>query len=118
MHGSYFNLVFILCIGAIALITLGLMVAARTASEELAGGLLNLFTWPMIVMSGVWFSLEGAHPFVKAIAQVLPLTHIVDASRAIMIDGATLFDIRWHIIFLVVFTVLCAVISARLFRWE
>ncbi len=118
MHGSYFSLIFVLAIGAIALITLGLMVAARTASEELAGGLLNLFTWPMIAMSGVWFSLEGAHPMVKAAAQVLPLTHIVDAARAIMIDGANLFDVRWHIVFLLVFTALCAFTSSRVFRWE
>ena len=118
MHGSYISLVFILAIGAISLITLGLMVAARTASEELAGGLLNLFTWPMIAMSGVWFSLEGAHPLVKTVAQILPLTHIVDATRAIMIDGANLFDVKWHIIFLLVFTVLCAFIGSRLFRWE
>jgi len=118
MHGSYLSLIFVLGIGAIALITLGLMVAARTASEELAGGMLNLFTWPMIVMSGVWFSLEGAHPFIKGVAQVLPLTHIVDATRAIMIDGASLFDVRWHIIFLLVFTASCAFIGSRLFRWE
>jgi len=118
MHGSFLSLFIVLGIGAIALITLGLVVAARTASEELAGGLLNLFTWPMIVMSGVWFSLEGAHPMIKGLAQILPLTHIVDATRAIMIDGANLFDIRWHIVFLVVFTALCAFISARLFRWE
>lgn len=118
MHGSYFNLIFIMTIGAIALITLGLLVAARTASEELAGGLLNLFTWPMMVMSGVWFSLEGAHPVVKGIAQALPLTHIVDAARAIMIDGANLFDVKWHIVFLLVFTALCAFIGSKLFRWE
>lgn len=118
MHGSYFSLIFVLTIGAIALITLGLLVAARTASEELAGGLLNLFTWPMMVMSGVWFSLEGAHPLVKWFAQTLPLTHIVDAARAIMIDGASLFDVRWHVVFLLAFTGVCAFIGSRLFRWE
>jgi len=118
MHGSYITLIFVLTIGAIALITLGLLVAARTASEELAGGLLNLFTWPMMVMSGVWFSLEGAHPLVKAAAQILPLTHIVDAARSIMIDGANLFQVADHILFLVFFTAVCAFIGSRLFRWE
>jgi len=118
MHGSYLSLIFVLTIGAIALITLGLLVAARTASEELAGGLLNLFTWPMMVMSGVWFSLEGAHPVVKSIAQVLPLTHIVDAARAIMIDGAGLLDVGWNVLYLVLFSVVCVFIGARLFRWE
>jgi len=118
MHGSYFSLIFVLTIGAIALINLGLLVAARTASEELAGGLLNLFTWPMLVMSGVWFSLEGAHPFVKSFAQILPLTHIVDAARAIMIDGASLLDVGWNVMYLMVFSVVCVIIGAKLFRWE
>jgi len=118
MHGNYLSLILTLTIGAISLITLGLLVAARTASEELAGGLLNLFTWPMMVMSGVWFSLEGAHPIVKAAAQMLPLTHIVEAARAIMIDGASLFDVRWHIMFLLTFTTICTFIGVRLFRWE
>lgn len=118
MHGSYLSLILVLTIGAIALINLGLLVAARTASEELAGGLLNLFTWPMLVMSGVWFSLEGAHPLVKTLAQILPLTHIVDAARAIMIDGATLMDIGWNLVYLIVFSIVCVTISAKLFRWE
>lgn len=118
MHGSYLTLVLVMAIGAFALITLGLLVAAQTASEELAGGLLNLFTWPMMMLSGVWFSLEGAHPFVQAAAKLLPLTHLVDAARAVMIDGATLFDIRWHVLFLLVFAAGCLVLGARLFRWE
>jgi len=118
MHGSYFSLILVLTIGSIALITLGLLVAARTASEELAGGLLNLFTWPMMVMSGVWFSLEGAHPYIKSFAQVLPLTHIVDAARAIMIDGASLLDVGWNVVYLILFSALCVFIGARLFRWE
>lgn len=118
MHGSYISLIVVLTIGAIALINLGLLVAARTASEELAGGLLNLFTWPMLVMSGVWFSLEGAHPLVKSFAQILPLTHIVDAARAIMIDGASLLDVSWNLLYLILFSIVCVIIGAKLFRWE
>lgn len=118
MHGHYLSLILVLTIGAISLITLGLLVAARTASEELAGGLLNLFSWPMMVMSGVWFSLEGAHPIVKSIAQILPLTHIVEAARAIMIDGASLLDVSWNVLYLVVFSIVCVLIGAKLFRWE
>ena len=47
-------------LGATSMISLGLLVAARVASEEFAGGLLNLVSWPMMFLSGVWFSLEGA----------------------------------------------------------
>ena len=118
MHGSYFSLFVVLVIGSIALINMGLLVAARTASEELAGGLLNLFTWPMMMMSGVWFSLEGAHPLIRSLANLLPLTQIVDAARRIMIDGASLLDVSGSLLYLVVFAIACVVIGARMFRWE
>jgi len=118
MNGNHLSLIFVLTIGAICLISMGLLVAARTASEELAGGLLNLCTWPMMFLSGVWFSLEGAHPLLKAAAKALPLTHIVDASRAIMIDGAGLLEVGWSIVYLLLLTVIFMILGSILFRWE
>ena len=47
-------------VGCVAMVSLGLMIAARVTSEELAGGLLNMISWPMMILSGVWFSLESA----------------------------------------------------------
>ncbi len=118
MHGSYFTLFFLFTLGAVSLISMGLVVAARTASEELAGGLLNLLTWPMMLLSGVWFSMEGAHPWLQKLAMLFPLTHIIDGARAIMIDGANLFDIGWNVLFLFVVTVLFLVLGSWLFRWD
>src|SRR5690606_7089548 len=51
--GSYLSLLLLALLGRIAMIAHGLLVACRTASEELAGGLLNLATWPMLFMSEV-----------------------------------------------------------------
>jgi ABC-type transport system involved in cytochrome c biogenesis permease component len=90
MDGSYLALFLIAFVGAIALLSMGLLVAARMTSEELAGGLLNLITWPMMLLSGVWFSLEGADAWVRQVAMIFPLTHILDSARAVMLDGATL----------------------------
>ena len=64
MEGSNVTLFLVAAAGAISLISLGLLVAARVTSEELAGGLLNLATWPMMLLSGVWFSLESASAWV------------------------------------------------------
>ncbi|MCP5158561.1 MAG: ABC transporter permease [Gammaproteobacteria bacterium] len=118
MHGSYFNLFLVFAVGAISLISLGLIVAARTTSEELAAGLLNLLSWPMTFLSGVWFSLEGVHPFLQQCAQLAPLTHIIDAARAIMIDGAGLVDVSGHLLALTAMSLGCMAIGAWLFRWE
>src|SRR5690606_18285358 len=93
MEGSYAALILVTVIGAISLIAMGLVVAARVTSEELAGGLLNLVTWPMMMLSGVWFSLEGSAEWVQRRARIFPLTHVLEAARGIMIDGASLPDI-------------------------
>ena len=60
-EGSLLSLLAVFSIGSLAHIALGLVVAARVESEELAGGLLNLVSMPMLFLSGVWFSLEGLH---------------------------------------------------------
>jgi ABC-2 type transport system permease protein len=118
MRGSYVNLFLISLAGAICLISIGLLVAARLSSEELANGILNLITWPMMLLSGVWFSLEGTNPAVRKIAQFLPLTHLVDGARAIMTEGAGLAGIAPHLAILILMTVVFLSIGSLIFRWE
>lgn len=118
MYGSHLSLFLVFALGAISLISLSLIVAARTTSEETAGGLLNLLTWPMMFLSGVWFSLEGTNPLVQKFAEVLPLTHVTAAARAIMIDGAGLVDVSSHLVVLVVQSIIFMLIGALAFRWE
>jgi ABC-type multidrug transport system permease subunit len=118
MRGSYVNLFIVSLLGAICLISLGLLVSARLKSEELAGGILNLLTWPMMLLSGVWFSLEGTNPVIQKIAQFLPLTHLVDGARAIMTEGAGLADIAPHLAVLALMTAVFLSIGSFIFRWE
>jgi ABC-type multidrug transport system permease subunit len=87
-------------------------------SEEAANGVLNLISWPMMLLSGVWFSLEGTHPLVQKLALVLPLTHVVDAARAVMLEGAGLPQIAPHLLALCGFTLIFIFIGSRTFRWE
>ena len=118
MRGSYLNLFLISALGAICMISLGLLVASRLASEEFAGGILNLLTWPMMLLSGVWFSLEGTNPIVQKVAWFLPLTHLVDGARAIMIEGAGIIEIAPHLLMLTVMTALFLAVGSLIFRWE
>lgn len=118
MLGSYVDLFIVGVLGAMSLISLGLLVASRSRSEELTGGLLNLATWPMMLLSGVWFSLEGSPELIQQIAQVLPLTHLVDSARAIMTEGAGLVDIQLHLFVLGGMTIVFLGLGSWLFRWQ
>lgn len=118
MLGSYLDLFIITVLGSCSLIALGLLVAARSRSEELTGGLLNMASWPMMILSGVWFSLEGSPQIIQQIAWFLPLTHLVESARAIMTDGATLYDLRESIMVMITMTIAFLAIGTWWFRWE
>lgn len=117
MEGSYFTLFLVALVGAISMVSLGLIVSARVTSEELAGGLLNLINWPMMLLSGVWFSLEGAGPVLQNLAKLFPLTHVLDSARAVMLDGATLGDVAPSLLALTALSGVFIAIGAKVFRW-
>lgn len=117
VRGSWLALVLLFFWGAASLIALGIMAAARTESEELVGGVLNMTTWPMMFVSEVWFSLEGSPAWIQQVAQIFPLTHLITGARKVMNDGASLADVSHHLLILIVMTLVFLSISSSLFRW-
>jgi len=118
MDGSYLDLLLLTALGIFSMIALGLALASRFKNEELAGGIINLITFPMMIFSGVFFSLEGTPDYLQAGAQALPLTHYIQGARAIMLEGAGLAQIAPDLLFLGVFSAVCIGLAAWLFRWE
>jgi ABC-type multidrug transport system permease subunit len=117
-EGQVLVLLVIAIAGAMSMIAFGFMMAARIASEELANGVINLASWPMMLLSGVWFSLEGAPEWLQQAARVLPLTQMLEAARAVMLDGAGLAQIWPQIGWLGAMTILFLAIAATGFRWR
>ncbi len=117
-EGNPLLLLAIATLGALSMIALGLTIAARFTSDELVGGLLNTLTWPMMLLSGVWFSLEGSPDWVRFVAQLFPLTHILDAARAVMIDGAGFAAIASHLAYLAITTLVFLAFGAWSFKWR
>jgi len=118
MRGSYAALALVFTAGSLCLISLGLIVSARLRTEELADGILNLISWPMLLLSGVWFSLEGTSPAAQALSQGFPLTHMVAAARRVMIDAAGVVDILPEVGLLAGLALVLLALAAWLFRWE
>ncbi len=118
MEGSYLNVALIFFVGGCSLTSIGLLVASRGVSEEFTSGILNFITWPMMFLSEVWFSLEGAPEWIKGVSLAFPLTHINNAVRKIMNDGAGLSGVSFELILLTVITVVCLTLGARLFSWH
>lgn len=116
--GNIALLCLIAVMGALSMIALGLTIAARFSSDELVGGVLNLMTWPMILLSGIWYSLEGSPQWVRIVAQLFPLTHVLDAARAVMIDGAGFTQVAPDLAYLAVTALAFLAFGAWSFRWR
>jgi ABC-type multidrug transport system permease subunit len=116
--GSFILLLLVAILSALSMVALGLTIAARFSSEELVGGLLNILTWPMMLLSGIWFSLEGSPRWIQWVAHIFPLTHTLDAARAVMLDGAGLRAIAPHLLYLAVTAFGFLAFGAWSFRWR
>jgi ABC-2 type transport system permease protein len=116
--GNLLLLFLIAVLGALSLIALGLTIAARFSSDELVGGVLNLMTWPMMLLSGIWYSLEGSPHWVRLLAQVFPLTHILNAARAVTIDGAGIYQVAPDLAYLALTALAFLAFGAWSFRWR
>jgi len=115
--GSYLDLILIFALGSICIISMSLLVAARISSEELANGILNLISWPMMFLSEVWFSLEGSGYWVKLVSQFFPLKHVTEAMRLIINEGAGLYDLKYHIAVLSCMSIVFMIIGSLSFKW-
>ena len=116
--GSNALLLLVAVLGLLSLIAFGLIIAARFASEEVVGGMLNFLTWPMMLLSGVWFSLEGSPRWMQLVAQLFPLTHILQAARAVTLDGAGPAVIGVDLAYLAGTTLVFLGVGAFSFRWR
>ncbi len=116
--GAYLDLALVFLLGCLSLASLGLVLASRGTSEEFTSGVLNFISWPMMFLSEVWFSIEGAPHWIKWIAAAFPLTHMLAAVRKIMNDGAGLTDVMPEMMILSAMTAVCLIVGAALFSWN
>lgn len=115
---DFSSLTLVLLVGTLSFISLGLLLCSRVTSEELSRGLIELVSWPMLICSGAWFSLEGTHPWLQKFAYILPSTHFIEALRQIALYGATLSDVMRNIHFLAGSSFLFFLVGITLFKWQ
>lgn len=118
MRGSYGLLLLHTLAAVFCMISIGLVFASRLKSEELTNGILNLITFPMMLLSGVFFSLEGSPDIIQKFSLALPLTHFNEGARKIMLEGAGLDTMGYHTLILAGLGLVMLFIGSRLFKWE
>jgi ABC-2 type transport system permease protein len=70
-----------LLLAAMASATLGLLIASRLSSVENFGGIINVVLFPLLFLSGALYPTLGMPTPLRAVAQVNPVTYMVDLMR-------------------------------------
>lgn len=104
--------------GALTFGAMALLVASRAQTIEALSGLLNFVMLPMWILSGVFFASSNFPDQMQPFIQVLPLTALIDALRAVTNDGATLAGVASDLAILGGWGGTSFVAALKLFRWR
>ena len=118
VRGRLFDIVVICVLASLSFSALGLLIASRARTIEAVSGLMNLVQVPMWILSGVFFSAQRFPALVQPVVKALPLTALIDALRAHMLQGAGLVQVAPQLATLSVWLVACFVLAMKLFRWR
>jgi ABC-2 type transport system permease protein len=118
VRGRLIDLIVICVLASLTFNSLALLIASRAKTIEAVSGLMNLTQVPMWILSGVFFSSQRFPDAVQPLIKLLPLTAIIDALRAHMLQGATLVQLAPELGTLTGWMVVCFVLALKLFRWR
>jgi ABC-type polysaccharide/polyol phosphate export permease len=78
---------------------------------------MNLVMLPMWVLSGIFFSSERFPEEIQPVIKAIPLTPLINALRAVYLEGASLAS-QWNeVLILAVWGVVTFVLALWWFRW-
>ncbi|MEX2121902.1 MAG: ABC transporter permease [Pirellulales bacterium] len=116
-HGSLAAVTVLILLGAFTFSGLGLLVASRARTIEAVSGLMNLVMLPMWMLSGIFFSASRFPEAVQPVIRALPLTLLIDALRAVMLEGAPLASEWIRLAGLAAWGVISFALALKWFRW-
>ena len=116
IKGGILQTFIVLVIGALCFVGFGIMLSARTSTQEDYAQIVMPFSMPMMFVSGVFYPIETMPWILQKIAYIFPLTYLNEAMRGIMLKGQTLGDVWLDLVVLLGFTLLFFIIGVKRFN--
>jgi ABC-2 type transport system permease protein len=113
-----FSLVLVLLLSALAFTALGLALTSLVRSAEGSSAVVNFVYLPMAIISGTIFTPKEYPSFLRAIADVLPLTYFTKVMREVMVQHHHIWSVAGSLAIVVLWGVIGLVAAIRGFRWQ
>ena len=115
---SWAALLPVLVLGAAAFAGMGIGLASLIRSDEGASAVVNLVVLPMAFLSGSFGSTSRYPDFLRAVADVLPLTYLIRLVQAAYLDGESLVHDMGAVAVVVGWGVAGLAVAIRRFGWQ
>jgi ABC-2 type transport system permease protein len=117
VHVPWVSFTIALLISTWSILSIGFLIASVVPTARFAQPIGAISLYPMIVVSGLFVPVESLPPALHAVARVLPLTYAVPLLQGIWNGDAWSAHVG-DVLALVLVFVVCATVSAKVFRWE
>jgi ABC-2 type transport system permease protein len=109
-------LVLFTALGVVCFAALGVAFSHAIPNEDAAPAYTNAIFLPVIFISGVFYSADDLPEALKAVAEALPLKHLIDGLSEAIVGGGG--DAGTAALVVGAWTVAGLVLAVRFFRWE
>jgi lipooligosaccharide transport system permease protein len=99
-------------LGGLAFSAIGMVFTSLVPNIETFNLPIFLFITPMFLFSGTFFPLQNLPPWARLLAQIFPLTHLTELTRACTLGRLTP-HLLWRLLYLLVFFLLCYLLALR-----
>jgi ABC-2 type transport system permease protein len=103
-------------LGVICFASLGVAFSHIIPNEEAAPAYTNAVFLPVIFISGVFYSADDLPDALKAVAEALPLKHLIDGLSEAIVGGGS--DIGTAVLVVAIWTAVALFLAVRFFKWE
>ncbi|MFI5184753.1 MAG: ABC transporter permease [Vicinamibacteria bacterium] len=116
-EGSYVSLGLVMALGTACFMALGFALASFAETAETYAAISNLCFFPMMLLSGVYFTLDSAPRWMQRAVTALPLSPYLKTLRAVFNDGAGLGEHTWGLLLVGLWAVAAFTLAVKRFRW-
>jgi ABC-2 type transport system permease protein len=103
-------------LGVVCFASLGVAFAQAIPNEDAAPAYTNAIFLPLIFISGVFYSADDLPEALKAIAEALPLKHLIDGLSEAIVGGGG--DTATAVLVVAAWAAAGLFLAVRFFRWE
>lgn len=114
--GSFVTIYVFAALYLLCVLGLGLLVSTYAQTQQQAMLLSFFMTMIFILLSGLYTSIDSMPLWAQYFTKFNPVSYFIDVMRMVVLKGSTLYDIRYHMLWVFLFAIVLNTIAVLNYR--